>query len=50
MEGLRVWMYIASFIPPFDPVVLRGQDGKVLFTEMIVLFPCMLQHCQLELP
>ena len=47
VEGLDVYRL---FYAPLDPVVLRGQDGKVLFTEMIVLFPCMLQHCQLELP
>ena len=47
VEGLDVYRL---FYAPLDPVVLRGQDGKVLFTEMMVLFPCMLQHCRLILP
>ena len=36
--------------PSFDPVMLRGQDGKILFAKMMAIFASMLQHCRLVLP
>ena len=29
---------------PFDPVMLRGENGNILFAEVVVVFPSVLQH------
>ena len=31
--------------PPLDPVIFIGQDGLVLFAEMVAIVACVLQHC-----
>ena len=36
--------------PSFDPIMLRGQDGNILFAKVVVIFASMLQHCRLVLP
>ena len=35
--------------PSFDPTMLRGQDGNILFAKVVVIFASMLQHCRLIL-
>ena len=37
------------FDPSFDPIMLRGQDGNILFAKVVVIFASMLQHCRLVL-
>ena len=37
------------FNPSFNPIMLRGQDGNILFAKMMVVFASMLQHCRLVL-
>ena len=36
--------------PSLDPIMLRGQDGNILFAKVVVIFASMLQHCRLVLP
>ena len=43
MEEDRDLMKIAS---PY-PVMLAGQDGNVLFAEVVLLLACMLEHSRL---
>ena len=35
--------------PSFNPIMLRGKDGDVLFAKVVVVFASMLQHCRLVL-
>ena len=37
------------FNAPLDPIMLRGQDGNVLFAKVVLIFASMLQHCRLVL-
>ena len=37
------------FDPSFDPIVIRSWDCDVLFTKMVVVFACVLQHGRLIL-
>ena len=32
------------FNTPSNPVLFRGENGDILFTEMVVVFACMLEH------
>ena len=41
-EGLDEYGF---FDAPLDPIVLRCDDGNVIFAEMVLVFPSMLKHC-----
>ena len=41
-EGLDV---NCLFDAPFDPILLRCDDGNVIFAEMMLVFSSVLKHC-----
>ena len=43
-EGLDV---NGLFDAPFDPILLRCDDGSVIFAEVVPVNTCMLKHCRL---
>ena len=56
-EGVAAWVDVDGgaqgldvdglFDAPPDPILLRGNDGDVLFAEVVLMFPSMLEHSRL---